>query len=122
MDCIFCKILKKEMPSKMIFENDAIVAFYDVKPKAPIHVLIVPKKHIVSVDDLSADDKDLASELLLAARPVAKELGIVHGYRLAFNVGRGGGQVIDHIHMHLLAWPDGGNHDEKGERKEVAMV
>lgn len=122
MNCIFCKIITKEIPSQAVFENDAVFAFHDIKPKAPVHVLIVPKKHIVSVHDFTADDRDVAGELLLAARLVAEALDIPYGYRLAFNVGRGGGQVVDHVHMHLLAWPDGGNHDEKGERKEVVMV
>lgn len=101
MDCIFCKIAKKEMASEIIFENDTIIAFKDIHPKAPFHILIVPKKHIESVDKLEENDKELVGEMVLAAKKIAKENSII-GYKLVINVGRDGGQIVDHVHLHLL--------------------
>ena len=102
MDCIFCKIIKKEAPAEIIFENDQVVAFNDINPKAPIHILIVPKKHIVSVNHIEKEDKTLLGELFLAAKKIAKEKKL-EGYKLLINVGRKGGQIIDHLHLHLLS-------------------
>lgn len=102
MDCIFCKIANKETASEIIYENDAVVAFKDIHPKADFHVLIVPKKHIESVDKLEENDKELVGEMTLSAKKIAKENNI-SGYKLVINVGRGGGQVIDHLHLHLLS-------------------
>ena len=102
-ECIFCKIVNKETPSGIVYENDKIVAFEDIYPLAPVHLLIVPKKHVPSVDHLAVQDKDLMGELILAAQKIAREEGISKtGYKLVFNVGRGGGQIIDHLHLHLL--------------------
>lgn len=102
MNCIFCKIAHKEQPAEVVYENDFVLAFYDIKPKAPVHVLIVPKKHIESVAHLAEDDKKLLCEMLFTARDIAKMQKIDEGYKLVFNVGRRGGQVIDHLHLHLL--------------------
>ena len=101
-DCIFCKIIFGEIPSVKIFENDKIIAFNDINPKAKVHILIVPKKHIESVKHLQAIDKELVGELILSGQQIAKEKNL-EGYKLLFNVGREGGQIIDHLHLHLLA-------------------
>ncbi len=108
MDCLFCKIVKKEQPADIIYEDEKFIAFNDIAPKAPIHILIVPKKHIQSVNHLEAEDKELIGGLILLAKQIAKERKISEtGYKLIFNVGRGGGQIIDHIHLHLLGgWTD----------------
>lgn len=102
-DCIFCNIARKEIPTTMITETDEIMVFKDIHPSAPIHLLVVPKRHIASVNELEERDKDLVGEMLLVAKEVAKSQGLdARGYKLVFNVGRGGGQVIDHLHLHLL--------------------
>jgi len=101
MDCVFCKIINKELKSDVIYENDKVIAFKDIHPKAAFHILIVPKKHIESVDKLEESDKELVGEMALAAKSIAKDNNI-SGYRLVINVGRDGGQIIDHLHMHLL--------------------
>ena len=103
MECLFCKIANKEAPAEMVYEDGLFAAFKDINPKAPVHILIVPKKHIVSVNDLGEADKPMLGELFLAAKKIAKERGVMDkGYKLVFNVGRGGGQIIDHLHLHLL--------------------
>ena len=117
MICLFCDIVNKKIPSDIIFENDAVVSFYDIHPKAPVHVLIVPKKHVMSVNEFSEEDERTIVALVLAAPVVAEAVGVKDGYKLAFNVGKKGGQLIDHVHMHLLAWP--GSPEGK---KEVASV
>ena len=100
---IFCKIISKAIPTDFIYENDEVVAFKDINPKAPVHILIVPKKHIESVADLKEEDAHLVLKLILTAKKLAEEQGIAEaGYRLQFNVRRGGGQLVDHIHLHLL--------------------
>jgi len=103
-NCLFCKIINKEVPSDIIYEDDKITAFKDIHPKAPVHLLIVPKKHIPSVDHLEMEDKTLMGELILTAQKIAREKKL-KGYRLQINVGRPAGQLIDHLHLHLLAWP-----------------
>ncbi len=102
MDCLFCKIVKKEIVSDLVFENNNICSFRDINPKAPIHFLIIPKKHFVSVNDLNEKDKDLIGEMVLTAKKLAEDFNISKGYKLLFNVGRGAGQVVDHIHLHLM--------------------
>lgn len=104
MDCIFCKIINGEIPSVKVFEDDKIVAFNDINPKAKIHVLIVPKKHIESVKHLEEYDKELMGEIILAAQKIAKDKNL-DGYKLIINVGREGGQLVDHLHWHLVS-PD----------------
>lgn len=102
-DCIFCKIVNKELPSEMVFENDRLVVFRDINPHAPVHLLIVPKRHIRSVNDLVETDASILSETIMVAKDMARKESIDQsGYRLLFNVERGGGQVIFHLHLHLL--------------------
>ncbi|MDD5146091.1 MAG: histidine triad nucleotide-binding protein [Candidatus Pacebacteria bacterium] len=102
-DCIFCKIVKKEIPAKIVYEDRKIIAFDDVAPKAPVHVVIIPKKHIPTIAQATPKDKELIGELFLAAVKIAKKKGLTKsGYRLIFNVGRDAGQTIDHLHLHLL--------------------
>jgi histidine triad (HIT) family protein len=104
MDCIFCKIVNGEIPSEKVFEDDEIIAFLDINPKAKVHVLIVPKKHIESVKTLEESDKELMGEIILTAQKIAKEKNL-EGYKLIINVGREGGQLVDHLHWHLVS-PD----------------
>ncbi len=101
MDCIFCKIIKGEIPSTKVLENDEVFAFDDINPKAKVHILIVPKKHIESVRSLELSDKGLMGEMVLVAQKIAKEKNL-SGYKLVINVGRDGGQLVDHLHLHLL--------------------
>lgn len=103
-DCIFCKIVGNEIPSKRIYENSDLIAFYDIAPKAKTHILIVPRKHIPMIMDLKEDEQDeiLVGKMVLAARDMAREKGLT-GYRLTFNVGKAGGQEVFHIHLHLLS-------------------
>lgn len=100
-DCVFCKIVAKEIPTDFLFEDENVVAFKDIKPAAPIHLLIVPKKHIQSIVHLEGDHKEILSALIYRAKDLAESVGL-GGYKLVFNVGREGGQVIDHLHLHLL--------------------
>jgi len=103
MDCIFCKIINKEMPTDLVYEDEKFLVIKDIKPLAPIHLLLITKKHIPSVDHLAVDDKELIGELVLLAQKVAREQGISQtGYKIGFNVGKGGGQIINHLHLHLL--------------------
>jgi histidine triad (HIT) family protein len=99
-DCIFCQIANGDTEN-LLWESDAIAAFRDIKPKAPTHILIVPKKHIDRLDEL--DDAELGGELLMAARTVAKLQGVEGNYRLSTNNGEGAGQVVNHLHFHLLS-------------------
>ena len=102
-NCIFCKIVRKEIPSEIIYESDEVMAFKDIEPKAPIHILIVPKKHIETVDHLDPKDEKLVGALIYTAQKIARKLNIAeNGYRLVFNVKKHGGQIVDHIHLHLL--------------------
>jgi histidine triad (HIT) family protein len=103
-DCLFCKIVNKQTDTEFLFENDDVAAFRDINPHAPVHVLIVPRRHIRSVNDLTDDDRGIISELFMVAKEVAKQEGVNEaGYKLLFNVEKGGGQVIFHLHLHLLA-------------------
>lgn len=102
-DCIFCKIINKEKPADIIYEDAQVIAFKDIYPIAPVHILVVTKKHIPSIDHLEPKDKDLIGDLLLITQKIAQGLSLSKtGYKLVFNVGRGGGQIIDHLHLHLL--------------------
>lgn len=103
MDCVFCKIVEGSIPSRKVFENDKVMAFYDIKPAAPVHVLIIPKKHIASLNDVEAGDWELVGEIGRAAQQLAKELGVADsGYRLVNNCGKDGGQEVFHLHFHLM--------------------
>ncbi|MDP3771223.1 MAG: histidine triad nucleotide-binding protein [bacterium] len=102
-DCLFCKIAAKEIPTTFRHEDDEIVAFDDIHPKAPLHVLVIPKAHIPSVRELTANDAALMGRLVLVARQLAESAGIgERGYRLVINCGKEGGQVVPHLHLHLL--------------------
>ena len=102
-DCIFCKIVKREIPETFLYENDNQVVFRDMNPQAPVHILIVPKKHIRSVNDLTEEDEKIVSEMIMLAKIMAKKESVSKsGYKLLFNVERGGGQVIFHLHLHLF--------------------
>ena len=113
MTCIFCQIAEKKAPATIIYEDEHVVAFDDLHPKAPHHKLIIPRKHLSTLNDASTDDKELLAHMLLAAQKLAKQLGIADdGYRVLMNVNKGGGQVVFHIHLHLLGgrimnWPPG---------------
>ncbi len=101
--CLFCQIASKETSTEILFENDILVVFKDIKPAAPVHLLVVPKKHIRSINDLAETDRSILSEMLMTSRDMAGRQGIAEsGYRLFFNVERGGGQVIFHLHLHLI--------------------
>jgi histidine triad (HIT) family protein len=101
--CIFCKIVKKEIPAEIIFENEDILAFNDAHPLAPVHVLIIPKKHITSVNDLRNEELALAGKIILVAKEIAEKLKVsANGYKLLFRVGRDGGQEVPHLHLHLI--------------------
>lgn len=100
--CIFCAIIRKEKPADIVYENDDVIAFLDIHPKAPVHILIAPKKHIPSMKDIEEDDRSSIAEMLFSSKKIARDQKIDDGYKLVFNVGRKGGQVIDHLHAHLL--------------------
>ncbi len=100
-DCLFCKISKKEIPADTVYENENLLAFKDIRPSAPTHILVVPKEHIQSIAHLEGNHRDILAALIYAAKDLAVKLGF-KGYKLVFNVGREGGQVIDHLHLHLL--------------------
>jgi len=103
MSCIFCKIINKEVSSEVVYQDEKVLAFKDIEPKAPVHILIVPKKHIPSVAHIELQDKELVGHLFFAAKNIAEEQGIVEtGYRVLFNVGRDAGQTVDHLHLHLI--------------------
>jgi histidine triad (HIT) family protein len=102
-DCIFCKIIAKEIPGELLFQDERVTAFRDIQPVAPVHILIVPNKHIASMNDVSTEDESLIGYMHLVAQKLAKEAGIAEsGYRLTFNTGDDGGQVVYHIHLHLM--------------------
>ncbi len=102
-DCLFCKIVNGEISSDFLYENDTLVVFRDINPKAPVHLLIVPKKHIRSINDLTKDDEKIVSEIIMVAKDMAKKESVSEsGYKLFFNVERGGGQIIFHLHLHLM--------------------
>lgn len=103
MSCIFCQIIKKEIPSDFVYEDEQVIAFRDIRPIAPVHVLIIPKSHIPTIDDLKDNQKDLAGQLIIVAKKIAKDLKISSdGYKLLFRVKKHGGQEIDHLHLHLI--------------------
>lgn len=101
MDCIFCKIAKKEISSSIFYEDESVMVFKDIQPSAPVHFLIIPKEHIQSIAHLEGNHRDILAKIIYQAKDSAEKLGL-KGYKLVFNVGREGGQVIDHLHLHLL--------------------
>ena len=103
-DCIFCKIIKKEIPSHIIYEDSDILAFQDIQPQAPIHILVVPKKHIPSLVSLTKEDEALVGKIYSVINQIAKEQGVDEkGYRVIVNCGKDAGQTVGHLHFHLLA-------------------
>lgn len=103
MDCIFCKIIDGAIPAQKVFENEDVLAFHDINPAAPVHVLVIPKKHIASMNDAQDGDWALIGEIHRAAQEIARKLGVAEsGYRLVNNCGKDGGQEVFHIHYHLL--------------------
>lgn|SRR3989338_679653 len=100
--CVFCNISRGKIKTDFIFQDEEIMAFDDINPSAPIHILIVSRKHLISVKDLADGDKDLAGRIILKARDIALKKNL-DGYKLIFNVGRTGGQIVDHLHLHLLS-------------------
>lgn len=113
MDCLFCKIINGEIPSKKVYENDMVYAFYDIDPQAPEHIVIVPKEHIKSANELNENNIKYVSAIWQAVPEIAKQLGIdKNGYRVVNNCGKDGGQTVDHLHFHLMGgrsfgWPAG---------------
>jgi len=113
MDCIFCKIIAGDIPSNKAYEDDTVLAFHDIEPMAPVHVLIIPKKHVKSVMELGAEDSGLVAHMFEVAKKLADDLGIAEkGFRLTINTGEDGGQAVKHLHMHLMGgrgfgWPPG---------------
>jgi histidine triad (HIT) family protein len=102
-DCTFCKIIRGEKAADFVYHDESLVVFKDIHPHAPVHLLIVPSEHIRSVNDLKEHDKDIIFKMIVKAKEMAKEHAVAEsGYRLVFNVERGGGQVIFHLHLHLL--------------------
>lgn len=112
-DCLFCKIAAKQIPSKAVFESERVYAFRDISPKAPTHILIVPKEHVATVNDFTPAHRALIGELVLTAQQIAAKEGIAErGYRLVFNCNAEAGQTVWHVHLHLMggrgmAWPPG---------------
>lgn len=112
-DCIFCKIAEKKIPAEIVYEDDRVLAFKDINPAAPVHVLIIPKKHIATLLDIKDEDKDLIGHIYLTAGRLAGELGLAdRGYRVVSNCKEEAGQTVFHIHFHLLGgrplqWPPG---------------
>ncbi len=103
MDCLFCQIVAKKIKADIVWENETVLAFRDIHPLAPVHILIIPKKHISSMNDVTVADKDILGEMLLTAVELAKNLGIAEkGYKLLIRTGRHGGQEVPHIHLHLI--------------------
>ena len=112
MDCLFCKIVAGEVPARKLYEDDQVVAFHDIGPQAPVHFLVIPKKHIRTLNDLGEADTALAGHILVTAQRLAKEQGCDDGFRVVMNCNELGGQTVYHIHMHVLgqrqlAWPPG---------------
>jgi histidine triad (HIT) family protein len=112
-DCLFCRIITREIPASIVYEDERVLAFDDINPQAPTHVLVVPKRHIASLNDLGAGDDQVVGELVRRAAALAKDRGVsARGFRTVFNTNRDAGQTVFHIHLHLLGgrslqWPPG---------------
>ncbi|MEM5820058.1 MAG: histidine triad nucleotide-binding protein [Candidatus Aenigmatarchaeota archaeon] len=115
MNCIFCEIIERKKPTEIVYEDEKVLVFKDINPQAPIHLLIIPKKHITGIQEIKEDDIEIVGYMFFIARKIAEKLGINNyekGYRLIFNVGKDAGQSIFHLHLHLIAgrklsWPPG---------------
>lgn len=110
--CLFCKIASKQIPSKLVFEDDDVFAFHDINPVAPTHILVIPKQHIVSLGEAQPEHQALLGKMLLAAQRAAAEAGLTSGFRVVFNTGAEAGQSVFHLHLHVLGgrpmgWPPG---------------
>ena len=112
-DCLFCRIARKEIPASVVYEDDRVLAFNDINPQAPLHALVIPKRHIPTVNDVTAEDAALVGEMIRAAAAIAREKGYAdRGFRTVFNTNADAGQTVFHIHLHVLAgrglsWPPG---------------
>ncbi len=112
MDCIFCKIANGEIPSKKAYEDDKVLAFYDLEPQAPVHILIIPKEHISSAAEITEENSAVVAHIFEVAAKLGKELGLDNGYRIVNNCGKDGGQTVHHLHFHFMGgrefgWPAG---------------
>jgi len=112
MSCLFCKIVDGTIPSTPVYQDELSYAFADINPKAPVHILVVPREHISSLDDADATKRALLGHLLWAAAEIARQKGLAKGYRVVVNTGEDGGQTVDHLHLHVLGgrqmtWPPG---------------
>ncbi len=111
MDCLFCKILKKEIPAGIIYEDDQVIAFNDINPQAPFHALVIPRQHIATLNNISPQDREVVGHMVMVAAKLAQEQGFAdNGYRTVLNCNNHGGQTVYHIHLHLLGgkamgWP-----------------
>ncbi len=111
-DCIFCMLASGEIPTNIVYEDDEMICFHDVEPQAPVHVLLIPKKHITSIDDISEADGALVGRMMVKIKDIAKELGLENGYRVVSNNGEDAFQTVKHLHFHILGkrkmtWPPG---------------
>lgn len=111
-DCIFCKIAEGEIPSEIVYQDDKIVVFKDTSPQAPVHILMIPRKHIASLDEISAEDSELISYMMLKIKEVTAAQSLTDGYRVVVNCGEDGQQTVKHLHFHILGkrkmtWPPG---------------
>jgi len=112
MDCLFCKVAAGEIPSKKAYEDDQILAFYDISPQAPVHVLLIPKAHVGGADEVTGDNSAVVARIFEVAAILAREFGLDEGYRIVTNIGEHGQQSVRHLHFHLLggramSWPPG---------------
>ena len=112
MDCLFCRIAAGEIPSDKIYEDDRVIAFYDIDPQAPVHFLVIPKQHLESVNAITADNSSIVAHVFEVIAEIAKKLQLTNGYRVVTNCGEDGGQSVPHLHFHVLAkrslkWPPG---------------
>ena len=112
MDCLFCKIAAGEIPSNKIYEDETVYAFYDIDPQAPVHFIVIPKKHIKSCDEITAENSEVIAHIFEVISKITKDLKLERGYRIINNCGVDGGQTVEHIHFHvlggrMLSWPPG---------------
>ncbi len=112
MDCLFCKIANGEIPSKKVYEDEKVFAFYDIDPQAPVHFLVIPKEHIQSTDFINENNSYIVAHIFEVIAKISKDLNLENGYRVVTNVGEDGGQSVKHLHFHVLAkrnlaWPPG---------------
>ena len=111
-DCLFCQIAERQLPASIVAETESALAFRDISPQAPCHILVIPKKHVATLDEEAPEDQEMLGHLLLVAQSIAREQNLVSAYRIVLNNGVGAGQTVFHIHIHLLAgrllgWPPG---------------